>query len=105
MEKVSVIDITGIPQNAIPAYSETSLFIRNTVRQQPGFENYEIFHQTRENGDLQVITIATWANQQHLNNARLVVPEMIQKAGINLPAFLEQHGITVERSIYKIIEE
>ncbi len=105
MEKVSVIDITGIPQNAIPAYSETSVFIRNTIRQQPGFIKYEIYQQTHDNGDLRVITIATWANQQHLDKARLVVPELVKKAGINLPSFLEQHGITVERSIYKVIEE
>jgi len=104
-ERVAVIDKISIPKKAIPAYSEKSLFIRNTLRQQPGFVKYEIFQQTGDRGDLRVITVATWADRQRMDDARVVVRGAMQKAGINMPAFLEQHGITMERGIYQTVEE
>ncbi|WP_126974325.1 antibiotic biosynthesis monooxygenase family protein [Gynurincola endophyticus] len=104
-EQVAVIDKISIPQKAIAAYSEKSLFIRNTLRQQTGFVKYEIFQQTGDGGDLLVITVATWANRQRMDDAKIVIREAMQKAGINMPAFLEQHGITMERGIYQVVEE
>jgi quinol monooxygenase YgiN len=104
-EQVAVIDKINIPQKSIVAYSEKSLFIRNTLRQQPGFVKYEIFQQTGDSGDLLVITVATWANRQRMDDAKIVIREAMQKAGINMPVFLEQHGITMERGIYQVVEE
>ncbi|MDR2274852.1 MAG: antibiotic biosynthesis monooxygenase [Sphingobacterium sp.] len=104
-EQVAVIDKISIPKKAIAAYSEKSIFIRNTLRQQPGFVKYEIFQQTGDRGDLLVITVATWSDRQHIDNARLVIREEMQKVGINMPAFLEQNGITMERDIYQVVVE
>ncbi len=104
-EQVAVIDKISIPKKAIAAYAEKSLFIRNTLRQQPGFVNYEIFQQTGDSGDLRVMTVATWKDRQHMDDASVVVRGAMQKAGINMPAFLEQQGITMERGIYQTVEE
>ncbi|HLT49807.1 MAG TPA: hypothetical protein VKZ90_05100 [Aequorivita sp.] len=104
-EQVAIIDKISIPQKAITAYSEKSLFIRNTLRQQPGFVKYEIFQQTGDSGDLQVITVATWADRQRMDDAGVVIRELMKKAGINMPTFLEQNGITMERDIYQVVEE
>lgn len=104
-EHVAVIDKISIPKKAIAEYSQKSLFIRNTLRQQPGFVKYEIFQQTGDSGDLRVITVATWADRQRMEDARVVIREAMQKAGIKMPAFLEQHGITMERGIYQMVEE
>lgn len=104
-EQVAVIDKISIPKKAIAAYSEKSIFIRNTLRQQPGFVKYEIFQQTGDRGDLRVITVATWSDRQYMDNARLVIRAEMQKARINMPAFLEQNGITMERDIYQVVVE
>lgn len=104
-EQVAVIDKISIPKKAITVYSEKSLFIRNTLRLQPGLVKYEIFQQTGDSGDLRVITVATWADRQRMDDARVVVRDAMQKAGIKMPAFLEQYGITMERGIYQTVEE
>lgn len=104
-EQVSVIDKITIPANAVAAYSEKSKYIRNILRQQPGFTKYEIFQQKDENGNLTVITIATWANQAYLDNAKSVMQTEMKKAELNMPEFLKQHGIVIERGIYHSIEE
>lgn len=36
---------------------------------------------------------------------RIDIREVMQKAALNMPAFLEQHGITIERDIYQPVEE
>jgi len=104
-ENVTIIDKISVPQKAIVPYSEKSLFIRNILRQQPGFLKYKIFQQTCDSGDLQVITIATWADRQRMEDAGEVIREAMRKAGINMPVFLEKHGITMERGIYQTVEE
>ncbi len=104
-EQIAVIDKINIPQKAIAAYSEKSLFIRNTLRQQAGFIKYKIFQQTDVSGDLRVITVATWEDRQRMEDAKLTIREVMQKAALNMPAFLEQHGITIERDIYQPVEE
>ena len=104
-EQVAVIDKISIPKKAIAAYSEKSLFIRNTLRQQPGFVKYEIFQQSGDIGNLRVITVAIWLDRQYMDNASLVIREEMQKAGINMPTFLEQNGITMERDFYQPVEE
>ncbi len=104
-EQVAVIDKISIPKKAIAAYSEKSIFIRNTLRQQPGFVKYEIFQQTGDRGDLRVTTVTTWSDRRYMNNARLVIRAEMQKAGINMPAFLEQNSITMERDIYQVVVE
>lgn len=104
-EQVAVIDKINIPKKAIAVYSEKSLFIRNTLREQPGFVKYEIFQLKGDSGDLKVITVATWATRKDLNNAKLVVSNAIKEAGFNMSAFLEQNNITMERGIYQTVEE
>jgi len=104
-EQVAVIDKISIPKKSITAYLEKSLFIRNIIRQQPGFVKYEIFQETGDSGDLRVITIATWKDQRSMDDARVAVRELMQKAAINMPAFLAQHGITMDRGIYQPVEE
>lgn len=104
-QQVNVIDKIGIPANAVTAYSEKSLYIRNILRQQTGFVKYEIFQQKDENGNLKVITIATWASQQALDNAKTAIQAAMQKAGINMPEFLKQQGITMERGVYQSVFE
>ena len=104
-KQIALIDKISIPKKAIPAYCEKSLFIRNTLRRQPGFVKYEIFQHTADSGDLQVITIAVWADRKHLDDAGVVMREAMQEAGINMPLFLEQHGITMERGIYQTVQE
>ncbi|MGE8241993.1 antibiotic biosynthesis monooxygenase family protein [Sphingobacterium sp. GVS05A] len=104
-EKCAVIDKITIPAKAIEAYTEKAAYIRNIIRHQPGFIKYEIFQSKSNSGELKVITIATWKNGKYLDNARLVIKEIMKQAGINMPNFLEENSITMERDIFIPIEE
>lgn len=104
-EQLSVIDKIIVPANAVAAYSEKSAYIRNILRRQSGFVKFETFQQKDENGNLTVITIATWASQQHMDNAKSVIQTEMKKVGLNMPEFLKQQGITMERGVYHSFAE
>lgn len=99
-EQVSMIDKITVPANAVTTFLEKSSYIRNILRQQVGLVKYEIFQQTEESGNLIVITIATWVNQLYLDNVKSVMQTEMKKAGLNMPKFLKQQGITMERGVY-----
>ena len=103
--KCAVIDKISVPANAIATFAEKAAYIGNVVRQQAGFIKYEIFQLKGDNGTLKIITVATWADRQYLDNAQLAVKEAMNKAGINMPSFLEKNGIVMERDIYIPVEE
>jgi len=104
-EQVSVIDKITVPASAVAAFAEKSGYIRSILRQQPGFVNEEAFQQKGESGVLIVITIASWANQQYLDNAKNAVQAEMKKAKINMPEFMNQNGIVMERGIYYSIKD
>lgn len=104
-KQVCIIDKIIVPVKAASAYHEKSVYIRNILRQQPGFVKYEIFQQEDVDGNLTIITIATWKNQQHLDLAKSVIQEEMRKTGLDMPEFLKQQGIAMERSIYYPVEE
>jgi hypothetical protein len=104
-EKYCVIDKITIPVNAIAAYTEKAEYIRHVLRQQAGLLKYETFQLKDDNGNLKIITVATWANLESLDKARLVIREAMKNGGINMPSFLEQNGIIMERDIYIPVEE
>jgi heme-degrading monooxygenase HmoA len=104
-EQVSVIDKITVPPSAVAAFAEKSGYIRNILRQQLGFVKDEAFQQKDENGHLMVITIVTWENQKHLDNAKIFIQAHMKKAKINMPEFLTQNGIVIERGIYYSVVE
>lgn len=104
-KQLCVIDKITVPAKSIAIYRKKSKYIRNILREQVGYVKYEIFHQKGDNGALLVITVATWKDRHHLEDAKLVIQETMNKAGLNMPAFLEQHQITMERGIYHSVEE
>ncbi|MDO5637625.1 MAG: hypothetical protein Q4G18_10320 [Myroides sp.] len=104
-EQVSMIDKITVPVKAVSEYSEKSVYIRNILRQQAGFVKYEIFQQEDEGSNLTIITIATWKNQHHLDNAKSVMQQEMKKIDLNMPEFLKQQGISMERGIYYSVDE
>ena len=101
-EQVSVIDKITVPANPVGAFAEKSGYIRNFLKQQPGFIKDEAYQQKDEKGNRTIVTIATWANQDYLNNVKIAMQAEMK---LNMPEFLKQHDIVMERGIYSCVEE
>jgi len=99
MEQI-FIDRFIIPQSAKAEFTERMQINRHFISKLPGFVRDDVYERMGEDGSLLCITIAVWANEAMLKNARELVQAEYQREGFNLPALLERLGIRMERGQY-----
>jgi heme-degrading monooxygenase HmoA len=94
------IDRFVIPQEAEAEFMDRMAINRNFIKDIPGFIKDEAYRRTDEQGNLVCITIAAWASEDALENARTLVQAEYQRQGFNPPAMMERLGIRMERALY-----
>jgi heme-degrading monooxygenase HmoA len=99
--EVCLIDKFFVPKNAIEEFTQRMNYNRNFIGHLPGFIGDKIYKQTDEEGGLNIITIATWESQQHINEARNAIQSEYERIGFNMAEFVGRLNIKVERGIYK----
>jgi heme-degrading monooxygenase HmoA len=99
MEQI-FIDRFIVPQNAKAEFTERMNINRSFIKQLPGFINDEAYERTDEEGNFICITIAVWASEEALKNAKERVQAEYQQQGFNLPAMLQRLDIRMERGQY-----
>jgi predicted ester cyclase/heme-degrading monooxygenase HmoA len=100
-EEVRFIDRFLVPKNSIEAFRQRMNYNRNFIRHLPGFINDEVYQQKDEAGNLIVITIAVWADEEKVNNAKNAVQAEYKRIGFNPLEFYSQLNIKLERGHYK----
>lgn len=104
MKKV-FIDKIVIPQNAIRQVMERLNYNTKFLQKQPGLIENTHYERTDEQGNLVVITVATWENAAAVEQAKAAVQADYQRMGINLTEMLKQWGVIMERGLYQIREK
>ena len=100
-ELVRFIDKFVVPMNAQEEFMERVKINRSFIRTLPGFVEDHAYERKDENGDLIFITIAVWENEEFVKKAKEVVQAEYKRQGFNMPQFLEQLHITMDRGLYK----
>jgi len=104
MQKV-FIDKIVIPQNAIPQVMERLNYNTSFLEKQPGLIENIHYERTDEQGNLVVVTAATWENVAAVEQAKAAVQADYQRMGINLAEKLKEWGVTVDRGLYEVREK
>ena len=99
MEQI-FIDRFIMPQNAKAEFTQRMQINREFIKQLPGFIGDEAYERTDDEGNLICITIAVWASEEALKNAKELVQAEYQQQGFNLPAMLQRLDIRMERGQY-----
>lgn len=99
MEQI-FIDRFIMPQNAKAEFVERMHINRSFIKQLPGFIGDEAYERTDEEGNFICVTIAVWASEEALKNAKELVQAEYQQQGFNLPAMLQRLDIRMERGQY-----
>jgi len=99
MEQI-FIDRFIMPQNAKAEFAERMQINRAFIKQLSGFVNDEAYERTDEEGNFICVTIAIWASEEALKNAKELVQAEYQQQGFNLPAMLQRLDIRMERGQY-----
>ena len=105
MTQQTLIDRFIVPQPAIDAFMQRVNYNRNFIKKLPGFVHDAAYQHKDEKGNLIFVTVAVWENESVINNAKAAVQAEYKRIGFNMPQFLEQTGITIERGIYEEVVE
>jgi len=98
---VAVIDKIFIPKSSIPEISERSSMIARFIKSLPGLVSEEEFEQEDSDGNLTLITIAVWENEESIGNARKSVQARFYGTGENTQDLMGRLNVKMERGIYK----
>jgi len=105
MTQQTLIDRFIVPQPAIDTFMQRVNYNRNFIKKLPGFIHDAAYQRRDEKGNLIFVTVAVWENETVISNAKAAVQAEYRKIGFNMPQFLEQAGIIIERGIYEEVEE
>jgi hypothetical protein len=105
MTQPTLIDRFIVPQPAIDVFMQRVQYNRNFIKKLPGFIHDAAYQHRDEKGNLLFVTVAVWENETVINNAKAAVQAEYKRIGFNMPLFLEQAGITIDRGIYEEVME
>jgi heme-degrading monooxygenase HmoA len=104
MEQI-FIDRFVIPHAAKTEFMERMAINRIFIKELPGFIKDEAYLCDNEHWELICVTIANWASETALKNAKELVQAEYQKQGFDMPAMIERLGIRMERGLFTKLEE
>lgn len=99
------IDKFTVPSKAVDEFNQRMSYNRNYIRKLQGFNKDAAYKRTDENGNLFVITIAEWESEDAFNKAREAVQAEYKRIGFNFAEMSARLNITVDRGIYKELDE
>jgi len=102
---VFLIDQFSIPKSSIAEFKEKMGYNRIFIKSLSGFIRDKALENYDDNGNLTVITVAEWQNQDKLNVAKVSVQEEYKRIGFNPKDFYERLNIKIERRQYQTFQE
>jgi hypothetical protein len=103
--KVSFIDKFFVPKNSIDEFKQKMKYNRNFVSNLTGYVKGDAFEQKDNEGNLIIITIAIWQNQEYLDKAKILVQAEFKRIKFNPVEFYERLNVKIERGLYKILND
>ena len=103
MENTILVGKIFVPKNSIEDFRNqnvTSGFLKTL----PGFLKGETYEMTDESGNLNMITITTWLNQESYTNAQTALKAHYKTIKFNPMAFREKLKIVAEHDVYTLHE-
>lgn len=101
---VYFVDRFIMPKSSFPRFFEKLEMNRRFIKNLEGFISDEVMLK-EENGNIIVMTVAVWENNQALDKAKSLVKEEYQRIGFNPAEFFQRLNITKQRETFKSIEQ
>ncbi|MCG6152133.1 antibiotic biosynthesis monooxygenase family protein [Leptospira bandrabouensis] len=98
-----LIDRFQLPKKAMDVFLKRVNINRDFIKNIPGFLGDEVYF-CEKNETIFFVTIAKWKDQVSLEKAKALVFSEYQKQNFDMPSFLAQHSIQMEREIYHKLE-
>ena len=102
--QVYFIDQFSIPEKSIAEFLPQMNSNRNFVKVLPGYIKGEAFQHYDKDGNLILITVAVWENQDQLNKAKTIMQAEFKKNKFNPAEFNQRLKITMKRGEFNSLK-
>lgn len=99
------IDKFIIPKSSFEEFFEKMNYNRQFIKQITGFIKDVVFKSLDEHGNVQIITITEWKDEESLNKAKELVQMEYKRIGFNPPEFMSRLNVKMERGTYQEINK
>lgn len=99
-----LIDRFTVPAAAASEFVPRLKRAGQQLRTQPGLVRYAVYESAAADGQLVFVTVAVWANEQAIKQAKTAMQAAHQQAGGNPAEMYTRLHITLERGIYSETE-
>ncbi len=99
---VYFVDKFVIPAQAEEEFVRQMEYNRKFIKTLPGFIGDKVISRRDENGNLNLVTIAEWRSEEHLEKAKAMVKDEYNRIQFNPAGFLQKLNITMDRQEYRI---
>lgn len=98
------VDKFVVPDSARTEFLSRAKAIRDVLRKQEGFVRDSYLEQVSEPGEFNIVTIAEWQGQEHIEVAKSAVAALLRQSNFNPQEMYERMGIKADMAFYKQID-
>lgn len=102
---VYFVDKFFVPKTSVDEFTKQMKYNRTFITNLSGYIRGEAFKKTDDEGNLTIMTIASWEGQDKLNEAMKSVQTEFKRIGFNPVEFYQRLNITMEREQYEFVKE
>lgn len=99
--KQILIDSITVPKTALAEFIHRMNINRALIKTLPGFIEDIVYKSYKDADTLQYVTVAVWASEEAIQNAKNTVQAEYKREGFDMPAMLARLGIKIDRGIYQ----
>jgi len=102
---VYFVDKFFVPKTSIDEFTKQMKYNRAFIANLSGYIRGDAFQKADDEGNLTIMTIAIWENQDKLNEAKQSVQAEFKRIGFNPVEFYQRLNIKMEREQYEFLKE
>jgi heme-degrading monooxygenase HmoA len=101
---VALIDKLSIPAASIDEFLHQTKIIGEFLRTLPGFISQQAFASKDSEGNMTLITVAIWEDQDALGKAKNAVQTEFERLNLHPQELFKRLNVKMERSVYRILD-
>ena len=98
------VDKFVVPDSARAEFLSRAKAIRDVLRKQEGFVRDSYLEQVSGPGEFNIVTIAEWEGQKHIEAAKSAVAALLRQSNFNPQGMYERLGIKADIAFYEQID-
>lgn len=103
--QVCFIDKFFIPKNSINEFKQKMKYNRIFVNTISGYVKSDAFEQLDSEGNLTIMTITVWENQEYLDQSKVLVQAEFKRINFNPAELYQRLNVKLERGLYKKLND